>query len=73
MNMDTQATARRSLVFLLRCSNLRMFSPVFGHGVLSFTCSACVIFCGVFTYSSCAEALSMQPIVGHWSGGNQKY
>ena len=65
MNLHTQATAHEILVFLLNRSNLKMLSSVFGHGVSSFTYSACIISCGLFTNSSFAEALSRQSIVGH--------
>ena len=65
MNLHTQSTARKILVFLLNHSNLKMLSSVFEYGVSSFTCSACVISCGLFTNSSFAEALSRQSIVGH--------
>ena len=65
MDLHTQATAHKVFVFLLNHSNLKMLSSVFEYGVSSFTCSACVISCSLFTDSSFAEALSRQSIAGH--------
>ena len=67
MNLHTQAAARKIIVFPLNHSNLKMLSSVSGYGVSSFTCSACVISCSLFTNSSFAEAFSGQSIVGHGS------
>ena len=49
MNLHTQATARKSLVFLPNRPNLKMLSSVFEYGVSNFTCSACIISSGLFT------------------------